>query len=72
MLVKSVFRCFLISKQLINVCICNELYCVIKCNLFVNALFYVCASEKMAARLLAMFALSVGLTTALPFDGAGK
>jgi len=38
----------------------------------VNALFYVCASEKMAARLLAMFALSVGLTTALPFDGAGK
>ena len=64
MLVKSVFRCFLISKQLINVCIYNELYCVIKCN--------VCASEKMAARLLAMFALSVGLTTALPFDGAGK
>jgi len=38
----------------------------------VTALLYVCASEKMAVRLLAAFALSVGLTTALLFDGAGK
>ena len=37
-----------------------------------TALLYVCASEIMAVRLLAVFALSAGLTTALLFDGAGK